>query len=128
MLKKIFKQRINEIHEKYKEENVLIADDASNFFGQESLGTWKVRGNGVLLLTEKELYFGMWKPKKELLVPVKSIIEIRNPKSHMHRSAFRPLLKIIFKNESGESDSVAWYGRHLDKWNEILNELISTNI
>jgi len=31
MLKKIFKQRINEIHEKYKDENVLIADDASNF-------------------------------------------------------------------------------------------------
>ena len=128
MLKKKFKQRINEIHEKYKEEYVLIADDASNFFGQESLRAWKVRGNGVLLLTEKELYFGMWKPKKELLILVKSIVEIRNPKSHMHRSAFRTLLKIIFKNECGESDSVAWYVRHLYKWNEILNELISTNI
>lgn len=107
--------------------DVLITDDMVNFFGLESLGSWKIRGNGVLILTEKELFFGMWKPKKELLIPVKSIIEIRNPKSHMHRSVFRPLLKIVFKNENGESDSAAWYIRHLDKWNKILKELISTN-
>ena len=128
MLKRIFKKRINEIYAKYMSKDVLITDDMVNFFGLESLGSWKIRGNGVLILTKKELFFGMWKPKKELLIPVKSIIEVRNPKSHMYRSAFRPLLKIIFKNESGESDSVAWYVRHLYKWNEILNELISTNI
>jgi hypothetical protein len=126
VLKKIFKKRINEIYAKYKSEDVLITDDMVNFFGQESLGVWKVRGNGVLLLTKNELYFGMWKPKKELLIPVKSIVEISNPKSHMHRSRFKPLLKIVFKNENGDSDSVAWLVRNLDKWNNILNELIST--
>ena len=107
--------------------DVLITDDMAKFFGLESLGSWKIRGNGVLILTENELFFGMWKPKKELLIPVKSIIEIRNPKSHMHRSVFRPLLKIVFKNENGESDSVAWYVRNLDKWNKFLNELTSSN-
>jgi hypothetical protein len=128
MLKKIFKKRINEIYTKYKSEDILITDEMANFFGQESQGVWKVRGNGVLILTEKELFFGMWKPKKELLIPVKSIVEIKNPKSHLHRSVFRPLLKIIFKNDSGETDSVAWFVRNLDKWNDILNELISTNM
>lgn len=127
MLKKIFKKRISEIRENYKEKNVLIIDETSNFFGLESLGVWKVRGNGVLLLTEEELFFGMWKPKKELLIPVKSIIKITNPKSHMHRSVFKPLLKVTFKNEKGESDSAAWYVRNLDKWNEVLNNLISLN-
>jgi len=127
MLKKIFKKRISEIREKYKDENVLIINDTSNFFGLESLGVWKVRGSGVLLLTEEELFFGMWKPKKELLIPVKSIIKVTNPKSHMHRSAFRPLLKITFNNEKGESDSAAWYIRNLDKWNDVLNKLILSN-
>jgi len=97
----------------------------ANFFGLESLGVWKIRGNGVLLLTKEELIFGMWKPKRDLLILVRNIIEISNPKSHMHRSVFRPLLKIVFKNERGESDSAAWYVRELDKWNQILNELIA---
>ena len=128
MLKRIFKKRINEIYAKYMSKDVLITDDMANFFGLESLGSWKIRGNGVLMLTEEELFFGMWKPKKEFSIPLNSIIEVTNPKSHMHKSVFRPLLKVIFKNESGDLDSVAWYVRHLDKWNEILNELISTNI
>ncbi len=99
----------------------------SNFFGLESAGVWKVRGNGVLLLTKKELFFGMWKPKKDLLIPVKSIIEVTNPKSHMHRSVLKPLLKITFKNENGESDSTAWYVRKLDDWNETIRLQVSKN-
>ena len=124
MLKRIFKKRIKEIHEKLEEKNILIFDDMVNFFGLESLGIWKTRGNGVLMLTEEELLFGMGKPKKELIIPVKSITEITNPKSHMHKSVFRPLLKVMFKNEKGDNDSAAWFIQDLHKWNEILNDLL----
>jgi hypothetical protein len=124
MLKKIFKKRIKEIHERLENEQILIYNDIANFFGLESLGTWKVRGNGVLILSEEELLFGMWKPKKELIIPVKSITEITNPKSHMHKSVFKPLLKVTFKNEMGDNDSAAWFVKDLNKWNEILNDLI----
>ncbi|MFW9819108.1 MAG: hypothetical protein ACFFE5_05815 [Candidatus Thorarchaeota archaeon] len=127
MLKKFFKKRINEIHEKYKDKNLLLVDDISNFFGLESSGVWKVRGNGVLLLTEVELFFGMWKSKKDLVISVKSIIEVLNPKSHMHKSIFRPLLKVVFTNDNGEVDSAAWYVRNLEDWNNILKELILKN-
>lgn len=127
MIEKMFKKRIKEIHDKYKDKNVLIFDNRSNFFGQESLGLGKIRGNGVLLLTNEDLYFGMWKPKRELAIPVKSIVEITNPKLHMHRSIFRPLLKVVFKNEKDESDSVAWFVQQLNEWNKILNKLTSAN-
>lgn len=127
MYKRIFKNRINEIYHKYKEKQILIADDISNFFGLESAGVWKVRGNGVLLLTEEDLFFGMWKPKKDLLIPVKSIIDITNAKSHMHKSVIKPLLKITFRNDNGEIDSAAWYVRKLDEWNKILELLLSDN-
>jgi len=124
VLKRIFKKRINEILDKFQGENILITDEMSNFFGQESFGVWKVRGNGVLLLTDEILFFEMWKPKKEIKIPIKSITKISNPKSHMHRTALRPLLKVWFKNDTGEDDSVAWWVRELDKWNNILNRLI----
>jgi len=125
MLRKFFRKRIKEIHDKYVDKTILLLDDFSNFFGLESLGIWKIRGNGVLLLTEKELIFAMCKPKKEILIPIKSIIEITNPKSHMHKSVFKPLLKIKFTNEDGQLDSAAWYVRKIDNWNEVLNNLIS---
>ena len=127
-MKRIFKKRINEIHEKFRDKTILLADNMANFLGQESLGVWKIRGNGVLLLTEEELYFGMWKPQKELSLPIISIKEISNPKTHLQKSVFRPLLRVNFQNERGLADSAAWYVRNLDNWNEALKELISKNI
>ncbi|MHA2180581.1 MAG: hypothetical protein ACXAAH_04065 [Promethearchaeota archaeon] len=124
MLKRLFSKRIKELHEKYVEEKVLIFDDMVNFFGLESLGTWKVRGNGVLILTKQELFFGMWKPKKEMIIPVKSITEITNPKSHLNKSVFKPLLQVIFKNAKGNNDSAAWFVQDLNKWNKKLNGLL----
>jgi hypothetical protein len=125
MLTKLFKKRIKEIHEKFIKNNVIISDDNTNFFGLESLGVWKVRGNGVLLLTEEVLFFGMWKPKKEFSIPINSIIKISNPKSHMHRSIFRPLLKVKFKNDNGDIDSAAWFVKDLEDWNNNINKLVS---
>ena len=59
MLQKIFKKRIIEIYEKFNDIDLQISDDKANFFGLESLGVRKLRDNGVLLLTKKELFFGM---------------------------------------------------------------------
>ena len=125
MLKRMFKKRIKEILDKYKDNKIIIYDEMANFFGQESLGVWKIRGNGVLLLTDAALFYEMWKPKKGFSVPIKSITKITNPKSHLHRSVFRPLLKVIFKNENDEIDSAAWYVRDLNHWNQILNDLMN---
>ena len=60
MIERLFKKQIKEIHDKYKDMELLIFDNSSNFFGQESLGLGQVRGNGILLLTKEELHFGMW--------------------------------------------------------------------
>ncbi|MFW9897164.1 MAG: hypothetical protein ACFFD7_15275 [Candidatus Thorarchaeota archaeon] len=128
MLKKIFRKRIKEIHEKFEKEKILIHDDTVNFFGLESLGIWKIHGNGVLILTENVLMFGMWKPKRDLTIPVKSIIKIENPKPHLHRSVFKPLLKVNFKNEKGNDDSAAWFVSSLDKWKENFENIIPKEV
>ncbi|MFX1455548.1 MAG: hypothetical protein ACFFDB_09270 [Promethearchaeota archaeon] len=128
MLRKIFRKRIKEIHEKFEKEKILIYDNTANFFGLESLGIWKIHGNGVLILTENVLMFGMWKPKRDLTIPVKAIIKIENPKSHLHRSVFKPLLKVNFINEKGNNDSAAWFVSSLDNWNEKFENIIQKEV
>ncbi|MFW9878799.1 MAG: hypothetical protein ACFFG0_37445 [Candidatus Thorarchaeota archaeon] len=56
----------------------------------------------------------MWKSKKKFTLLLASMIVVSNPKTHMHKSTFHRLLKVIFKNEKGNIDSSVWYVRNLD--------------
>jgi len=122
----IFKKRTKEIEEMFVGRNILLISKGANFFGQKSKGLSQVRGNGVLLLTDKELYFGMWTPKKEIKIPIIAIKSIENPKSFLGKSMFRKLLKVTFENDYNEIDEAAWYVKDLDSWNREL-ELLKKN-
>jgi hypothetical protein len=125
MVAKLFKKRKEEIMKKFEGQKVLGAFGSANFFGQESKGVRQVRGNGVLVLTEETLYFEMWvKPKTIIEIPIKSIKKIDIVKSHLHKSKFRPLLKVIFTNGIGEHDSIAWMVNNLEEWRNALEKLI----
>lgn len=125
MIKKLFRKRIKEIKTKFNTQEILIMDEAANYFGQESLGRWKLRGNGVLLLTKNELYFEMWKPKMQIKIPIDLISQIENPRSFLQKSVLKPLLKVILKNKKDEIDSFAWFVNNLNEWNEAFFKLIS---
>lgn len=121
--KKFQAKRAKEVLDKSKGKDVLGVSSSANFFGQESLGVTQLRGNGVLVLTNEELYFEMWLPKREFHIPISSIVDIETPKSHLGKTKFRPLLKVVFKNEKGEIDSVAWLLRNVPHWKEGLKKL-----
>lgn len=120
----LFKKRTREIEDQFVGKNVLLTSRGANFFGQESKGMGQIRGNGVLILTDKELFFGMWTPKKELKVPIVAIKSVENPKSFHGKSAFRKLLKVAFENDQGDLDAAAWYVKDLDSWTRELERLI----
>jgi len=125
MVVKLFKKRQEEIMQKFEDQNVLGAFGSANFFGLESKGVKQVRGNGVLVLTEDKLYYEMWvKPKTIIEIPIKSIKKIDIVNSHLHKSKFKPLLKVIFINRLGEVDSVAWMVKNITEWKETLENLI----
>ncbi len=119
-LKRFLKKRVKGILDKFKGRRVLKTSTGANFFGQESLGQKQVRGNGVLILTEEELYFEMWMPKREFQIPVSSIVDVETPKSHLHKTKLQPLLKVIFRNRENELDSFAWLVRDLSGWKDAL--------
>jgi hypothetical protein len=121
----LFKKRIKEIFEPFKGVPMILSAQNANFFGQESKGLGQVRGNGSLLLTESELYFEMWAPKRILRIPKHMIKSVENPapRWHLKKTKNRPLLKVHFTNEQGQEDSAAWIVPELDHWIQILSEL-----
>jgi hypothetical protein len=120
----LFKKRTREIKEKFAGNDILLTSRGANFFGQESKGLGQIRGNGVLLLTNKELYFGMWTPKKDFKIPIVAIKSIENPKSFLGKSVFRKLLKINFINDGDDLDAAAWYVKDLVSWTQELERLV----
>jgi hypothetical protein len=121
----MFVKRSRKIIEKFAGANIIRIFSGANFFGQETLGVWQFRGNGVLILTTKELYFELWIPKsRECRIPLESIQKIETTKWHLKKSKNRTLLKIIFTNKKGETDSAAWLVRDLQQWIDAIQRQI----
>jgi hypothetical protein len=123
MIHRKIKKRVEEIFEPYKGVPMIKFAQNVNFFGQETKGLGQMRGNGCLILTNTELYFEMWWPKRTLKVPRHLISNVENPppKWHLKKTKNRPLLKIHFTNEQGYEDSAAWIVPELEQWISSLN-------
>ena len=120
----MFKKRKQEIMSKFEKSKVLMGPQSANSFGQESLGVKQVRGNGLLILTEHELYFGMYLPKKDFHIPLTLIQCVEIVRSHLYKTKSRDLLKVVFTNDNGQTDSIAWLVRDLEVWVMTLNSKI----
>ena len=116
----------NPINEEYKKgKDIILKSRGANFFGQESSGIFQMRGNGNLILYESFLFFKQWITKKNISISIENIKAIETPRSHLGKAISRPLLKVIYVNESGQLDSIAWYVNKLDSWVSTLNQMIS---
>lgn len=123
-IKKVQKTREEEVRKAFKGKRILKMCPNAVFVGQSSGSAFgAVRGNGVLVLTEDELFFQMWVPKRDLKIPVSAVTGISTPKSFQSRTVFRPLLQVDYKNESGAPDSIAWAVSDLAQWKTALERL-----
>lgn len=98
----------------------------ANFFGIESHGAMQIRGNGILLLTNTNLVFGMFRLTREVLIPLTKIEKIELAESHLTKTVFQPLLKVYFTNEAGDADSVAWWLANPTEWKNVLEKCIKS--
>jgi hypothetical protein len=78
------------------------------------------RGNGTLVLTDSELYFERWLPRKEFHVPLSTIQSIETPTSFLGKTNFRKLLKVDFRNDAGQNDAIAWLVPDLEGTKQAL--------
>lgn len=127
LVRKLNKSTMEEVYAKYPENSRILTSPMANLFGLKSSGMKQVRGNGILLLTSSQLYFRMLLPKKEILVPLRSIISVETPRSFLGKTKRKKLLKIDFRSDAGSTDSVAWLVDNLEKWVETIRESAKLN-
>jgi hypothetical protein len=96
--------------------DLLLEEQGANSLGVESAGPWQVRGNGNLALTEDELLFAQWVPKRLLRIERRSIVKVSRTESHLGKTISRPLLEVTWTRDDGEQDSIALWVRDLDRW------------
>jgi hypothetical protein len=96
-------------------------DRAASFFGQQSRGPAQMRGSGLLILTGSELIFEMLVPSQVFRIPLGSIQAIEHPTSFLGKTRFAPLLKVIFLNDQGEADAMAWQVPDLEGWTRMIH-------
>jgi len=121
-------RRKQEVLRKFKGRKIYGVTSGANFFGVESEGWGQVRGNGVLLLADSELYFEMWVPSKKLSIPFSALRGAEVTMSHLAKTKARPLLKVHYLNAAGAEDSAAWLVNHLPQWTSAIEKIISLQI
>jgi hypothetical protein len=126
-LKRLARRSRNEMERAFQGKNVLEMHVGANFFGQESLGSAQVRGNGTLVLTDEGVYFKMWLPARTFHVRLSSVRATSIVKSHLGKTKFRPLLKVTFRNQKGKEDSVAWLVPEPKKWAAAIQDRLSSS-
>jgi len=104
---------------------ILYLDEKANFFGIKSSGLRTVRGNGIFVLNQEEIYFSLFLPDKEYKIPIDTIEKVETAKSFLGKTKFRKLLIIDFKEKDGTVNSAAWLLTDLNKALDLLTELIN---
>ena len=88
-------------------------------------GFARLKGNGYLALTTKELIFFMLAPKRQYRVSLAQIESIEHPKWFRGRSAVKELLVVHFREDDGSDDS---YGILVDeprRWADLIAKVKS---
>lgn len=119
-MRKIRKECRETLTKRFASGDIICHDNNANYFGLESFKGKQVRGNGVLVLARRELYFLRLLPRMELSIPLKRIKRIVTPSTFLGKSISRPLLKVDFQDEDGTFNSVAWYVTDLDTFKNSL--------
>ena len=100
--------------------NIRLLDKCAVFRAQESHGYSQSQGMGYLVLTDDELYFERTFLRKVLLISTTSITKVGETKRLGGKNPGKPMLKIDFRNNEGNRDSIALTVKELAQWqNEI---------
>jgi hypothetical protein len=94
----------------------VVLRDGANFFGLDSAALGQVRGNGLLVLTDRKLLFRRAVPGRWIEIPLEKVRGVGNPRRFLGKGCLSRLLVVRFTNEEGGENSVGWAVRDAEKW------------
>ncbi|MBC8100798.1 MAG: hypothetical protein H7Y11_15265 [Armatimonadetes bacterium] len=104
--------------------NARAIVSGANFFGQHSKGNLQILGTGALVITEHDLLFEQWLPRREHSIPLNQIKAIETPRSELGKTNFTPLLKVVYRTANGAQDAMTWNVRDLEAVKALLLESV----
>lgn len=103
-------------------ERVLLTTYKANYFGTLSLGVKQIRGNGVLVLTDKQLAFFMFKPKQRFSIPLETVSRVDTPNSFCYKTVAHPLLAVYYPDAAGAEDGMGFWVQDAGEWAAAVTE------
>jgi hypothetical protein len=117
---------VDRIQERFPTEQIILKETTANFFGLESRGSFQIRGNGVLVLTQDELWFSRFIKREDITIPTNTIQAVRLVDSHLGKRILgRQLIYVQFQASEG-SDSAAWLVENPNRWQSAIASLLET--
>ena len=107
----------------FNKKEILSATTKANMLGLKSLGSRQIRGNGAIILTNKNLFSIRAKPFQEKVISIENINEISLPTSFNGKSVFKKLLCIHYQ-ENGKEEAIAWAVSNPAKWKLAIENVL----
>jgi len=104
-------------------DNVVLIDAAANCLGVASRGTETIRGNGCLCLTPNAVIFQRWVPRQQIEIPRRDIRDIDDAAEFRGRDRGKRLLRVHFRDASGQSDIIAFSVSDRSTWLKAFSVL-----
>jgi|GEM_PF-3967022 len=98
----------------------LLAFDSEDLGAARARGT---RGQGALVLTDKEIYFDA-PARRQWVLPLSTVTEAKLLTSSDGRLKKRPLLRVAYTEPDGRPEAVTWQVPNAEEWVSKLEELI----
>jgi hypothetical protein len=125
------RKKQNELEENFQRrftgKKIRFMDKCAVFRAQESHGYSQSQGMGYLVLTDDELYFERTFLRKVLPIPTTSITKVGETKRLGGQNPGKPMLKIEFKDNEGNKDSIALTVKELSKWQNEISAVVRKN-
>jgi len=103
------------VRERMARHTIVRETMGANFFGLSSRGMAQARGNGGLVLATDVLYFVLFAPRREFTIPLRDVVAVSSPRSHLGKTVGMHLLKVEFNTPDG-MDSAAWAVSDVEGW------------
>lgn len=106
--------------------NSILISSTANFYGFESIDAsgqhhhhpFTIRGNGKIILTEKEVIFNQWFPSREYRIPISKIVNTELKSWHNLKCKWpRKVLRIFYR----ENNKIMIFGASVGAKPSIFN-------
>ncbi len=106
-------------------ENIINATKRCVFQGQRSKTSNQIRGNGFFALTDDEIFFEMFLPKKVFQIMYEDINRVYLTKKYLNQYRPKQMMIVEFDTAQEKMDSVGLSFKNPEEWTEKTRRLVS---